>query len=125
MKTEKTALILAAEGSRSNFVEFALKAGANVNIADYGGYTAVQYATRNGNHVMLQRLIDAGADVNKANKVQGVTSLMEAISQNDPKCVNILIKAGANVNMADNDERTALIYAAVEGNTQCLKLLLE
>ena len=96
-----------------------------MNTADYCGRTAVQYAAQNGDHVMLQQLIDAGADVNKANNVDGKTSLIEATSQNHPECANILIKAGASVNMANEKARTALIYAAEKGNRQTLTLLLE
>ena len=119
-----TVLILAAEGRRSKFVEFALKQGAKVNLVDDEGCIALQYAGRYGDHVIVKQLLDAGADVNKAEGYRGRTALMEAACEDNPECVNVLLTAGANVNIVDDDQYTALMHAAEEGNPECLKLLL-
>ena len=58
----------------------------------------------------LQMLIDAGANVNLADK-NGVTPLMFAASKGLTEDVKALIHAGADVNVRLSDGRTALDVA--------------
>ena len=56
-----------------------LEGGANVDLkATFYGYTALIYASSNGQTALAQQLIQARADVNAKNR-NGATALMHAI----------------------------------------------
>ena len=80
-------------------------------------------AAKDGDAELVKLLIDAGADVNKANE-KGETPLYWAAANGRTECVKLLIDAGADVNKADKDGRTPLILAAYYGHAECVKLLI-
>ena len=80
-------------------------------------------AVLNGDLATVERLIEAGADVNHANN-NGTTALIFAASNGRTEVAEKLIQAGANVNLANNDGTTALIYAAWNGRTEVVTALL-
>lgn len=43
---------------------------------------------------------------------------------NKPKCLKLLLDSGANVNAKNNIGDTALMYAAVDGRIESVKILL-
>ena len=87
--------------------------------------TALMLAVRSGHHQCAELLVDAGADVSKANGL-GFTALMNAIYfENNSECLYILIKAGADVNFKNKIGQTALHFAVVFDNHKDVKTLLE
>lgn len=64
----------------------------------------------NQNMKAVQRLLEAGADVNAADEDK-FTALMMASRDNRLEAVKLLIAAGANVNAKNKDNETALSYA--------------
>ena len=56
----------------------------------------------------VDRLLTAGADVNGASPTSGVTALMTATMECNPRLIERLLAAGANVNQRDIHGRTAL-----------------
>ena len=64
----------------------------------------------NQNIKAVQRLLEAGADVNAADEDK-FTALMMASRDNRLEAVKLLIAAGANVNAKNKDNETALSYA--------------
>ncbi|MBI4903193.1 MAG: ankyrin repeat domain-containing protein [Acidobacteria bacterium] len=105
-------------------VEILLQARpALVKSEDAGGSTPLHHAAGFGSRNSLKRLLDAGADVNAANRLQS-TPLHWAI--HDEAKVRMLIDGGANVNAKTVDGRTPLYLAATQrqGNG-VLQLLLE
>ena len=94
--------------------------GVDVNKADEGNYTPLDWAARNGHTECVKLLIAAGADVNKANK-WGETPLYEAAYWGHTECVELLIAAGADVNMADKEGKTPLDVAGTEEIKQLLR----
>ena len=92
---------------------------------DWSFNTALMLAVRNGHAQCAQLLVDAGADVNKANTL-GLTALMNTgFKKNNSRCYDILTKSGADVNMMDNAGQTALHFATFFNNHEGLKMLLE
>jgi ankyrin repeat protein len=81
-------------------------------------------ASFNGHTETMAVLMDAGADVNlRVN--QGVTPLIAACGPY-PSAVRLLLENGAEVNATDDIENfTALMYAAVEGLSPVVDILLE
>jgi ankyrin repeat protein len=69
-------------------------------------------------------LLDAGADVNAADK-EGATALHQAAQRRSPEPVRMLLEAGADVNAADKDGATPLYKAALNGNGNAVRLLLD
>ena len=71
----------------------------------------------------VQALLDAGADANAEDDLEGRTALICAASNGHAVTVQMLLEAGANVDaqVKENDEdkegRTALILAAMGGHT--------
>ena len=73
----------------------------------------------------IQRLIDAGIDVNKQDN-GGETALMKAVLMGDFDIVKELFKVpGIDVNIQDNGGQTALMKAALMGDFDIVKELLK
>lgn len=71
----------------------------------------------------MKILINAGADVNRANR-KGYSALMAAAEMGNTRVVLLLIVAGADVNYANSAGDTAVLCAAFKGRTQCLRVLM-
>lgn len=75
-------------------------------------------------HENLQKLIEAGADVNIKNK-DGKTPLHIAIENKHCDCVKILLASQKiNLNATDNERKTPLHYAVEKNDIASLRLLI-
>ena len=113
-----------------------LEAGADVNMANKDGSTALLQATVLGNDTSMKVLLQAGADVNKKD-TSGMTALMyvarnrndfrgQSVVPNPSNWMKLLLEAGVDVNIANKDGNTALMEAAdFSGENLCLELLLK
>jgi ankyrin repeat protein len=77
-----------------------------------GGLTPLLYAVRDGHVDSAKLLLDAGADINKA-EANGITPLLMAITNNQMAAAHLLIERKADINKDDWYGRTPL-WAAVE-----------
>ena len=92
-----------------------IQSGADIHLKNRWGSTALQWAADSGNLLMVQALIERGADVN-AGDDDGLTPLMVAANYEGEtylKMVQTMIKAGAKVNAQDVFGLTALMKAAM------------
>jgi ankyrin repeat protein len=80
------------------------------------------FAIRDGDHVHVQKLLRAGADVNTRD-ADGTTALMHSVIESDANMMKLLMDFGADVNAKNELESTALMYAAV--NLEQTRLLLD
>ena len=126
---EFTALIHAASwGSSVDAVIALIEAGANLNLQADTGYTALMCAVSWIKPEKAAVLIDAGADLSLSEKEYGNTALLLALKFNYKKNEVIyksLIKAGAYLNLSDKYGSTPLMYAAMRGEVELVKLLSE
>src|SRR5262245_11527526 len=101
-------------------------AESNVSAANREGVTPLQLAALNGNAVMLDRLIKAGADPNRPLTPSGDTALMMASRTGKTDAIAMLVERGANVNAKETwGGTTALMWAASERHPAAVKLLIE
>ncbi|KAK3747914.1 hypothetical protein QZH41_000188 [Actinostola sp. cb2023] len=100
-----------------------IDAGADINVTNNDGYTALMLAAENGKDEVVRTLIDAGADVNVTNKY-GNTALVLAAINGKEEVARVLIVAGADVNVTDNDGDTALVLAAINGKEEVARVLI-
>jgi uncharacterized protein len=129
----------------AELVSLLLAAHANVNRATPDGWTPLLIASLNGDDVIVSLLIAADAEVNKAknygydpwtyhhcklNDMQfsshsaGLTPLIAATVGNHYQTVQHLLTAGARIDDKDDRGLTALYYAAENGSTESLRVLL-
>ena len=98
-----------------------------VNCKMYGK-TALYHAAANGNVLMMKKLIDHGANMNKSNSgklyCNASTPLHVACENGHYDAVEYLLRTGAIVDSVDGNGRTPLFYAAASRNTNILQLLL-
>ena len=97
--------------------------GADVNIFDASGNTALMLAAQKGYLNITEALIEAGADVNLAS-TSGDTALMVAARNEHLNITKVLIDAGADVNIICARNETALLPFVLKGNVQGVRLLL-
>lgn len=99
-----------------------LASGVSPNERDEYGNTLLIQAAVYGRTDALKTLLDAGADVNAANKA-GATALMRAAG--DDRKIKLLVERGANVNARSGLGNTPLILAArAYGSVKSVELLL-
>ena len=100
-----------------------ITSGADINIKNNKGNTALIEAALNDNYYMVKFLLDNGADV---NTLPNDTSLIIACENNDFDKVKSLIEKGANVNYKTrHDKQTPLMFACENGSFEIVKLLIE
>jgi len=105
-----TALMRAAYLGREKIINLLIQAGADLNVQDNRGLTALMWAN-NGNKEIVDLLIQSNADINIKDN-DGTTALIYAAYKDHPEIVGLLIQAGADVNTKDNNDRTALMRAS-------------
>ncbi len=105
----KTILMEAVRRGKSEVVKELLNNGANVNVADQYGWTALMVAA-SGKSEIVKLLLDHEANVNDKNK-NGLTALMAAASNLNIKVTKILLENDANINDKNKDGLTALMLA--------------
>jgi ankyrin repeat protein len=103
-----------------------LKHGANINQkGKYGN--ALLVASQNGQETVVQRLIEAGADINNVG-FHGMTPIQVASGEGYKRIVKMLIKAGADVNTTNSSRESALHQATARGHKdvkRIVKMLLK
>jgi ankyrin repeat protein len=104
-----------------------LNAGANVNIQDNEGETALSVAIEEKKNCIVMLLIKRGADVNSRDK-HGYTTLMKAVDSSPYRGYPIIIKNllcnGALIDARNDQGETALILAA-ERKPDIVRMLIE
>lgn len=103
-----------------------INAGADINLQDCYGNTALSVAAEKNKTSLVKVLLEAGADVEIKSK-RGYTALINAAMNEDdnPEVVKMLLEAGANIHARTIMGTTALSNTAHRRNINCLKVLLE
>ena len=112
-------------------VKVLIEGGADVNIQNKYGDTALMLAAQNNTVACINHILNAGTYVNLLN-YHGQPVITMASKNGHLECVKKLIEAGADVNRGplikwpgETCCKTALMFAAKGGHTDCLKALLE
>lgn len=120
-----TALMMATWKNKASTVKLLLSKGANVNVKDNYGYTALSHAY---DPEIVSILINAGADVNERDK-EGQTILIGKVSrycsEGDPRVletIKILIERGADVNAKDKRGHTPTKLAELSGKAELVQI---
>jgi uncharacterized protein len=138
------ALSEAAQLGNKAIVDLLLKHKVNVNVANLEGETALMVAARGGHVGVATALLKAGADVNAKESWGGQSAVMWAAAQSQPEMLKLLIKNKADINTQSavrlwdrrtmNEPRpkdmnkggfTPLLYAARQGCTECIGILVK
>ncbi|MEO8307637.1 MAG: ankyrin repeat domain-containing protein [Pseudomonadota bacterium] len=101
----------------------AVRAGANVNVAQGDGSMPLIWAVYKVDPELTRELLKHGANANAKNAL-GATPLAEAAKLANPELVQLLIKARADVNEANEDGQTPLMLAARTGSVEVAELLV-
>ena len=97
-----------------------IEAGADVNVQDEDGRTALMMASHYGCSACVNLLIESGAVVNDKSLEETNSDdlgqwLIEASGWGHERYVALLIEAGADVNVANDHGRTALYEGIIRG----------
>jgi len=104
-------------------VKILLEKGANLDLQDSYGSTALHYAVNMNKPEIVQMLLEKGANPNMQNK-DGETALHRA-SVAQPEIVKMLLEKGANPNLQDKLGWAALYWAVRMANSEIVQMLLE
>ena len=119
----KDDFIKAARNGNAQVIQDYIKSGADPDVYQPYGWTALHWASGKGETECVRLLIRAGANLN-VQYGTGKTALHYASRSGYIKCVKLLIAAGADVNIQIKDGQTALHLASREGKAEYVKLFI-
>ncbi|KAJ8674380.1 hypothetical protein QAD02_005642 [Eretmocerus hayati] len=126
-ETLKTAVLMNDAGTVGIFIEN----GGDLNSRYEDGTTILHWAVQKGNIVIVNMILDAGANITLASN-KGNTPLHTAVAGNLKEIVEILLKHAASHQFNDfpnikttNSGSTALHVACKKGNFDIVQLLLQ
>ena len=106
------ALHNAAKFSDKGLIEFLLSAGISVNVVDNNNNTPLMWACQDANNTgNLKVLFEHGADVGMVDTIRGAGALHYAAKFCDKNTIVFLLEKSFCVNVADNDNKTPLLWA--------------
>ena len=98
--------------------------GADIDVPEIDGTTALHWAVHQDDGDMAALLIRAGADVRAANRY-GVASIALASLNGSAPLLSRLLAAGADANRSQPEGETALMTAARTGRVEAVRVLLD
>jgi SH3-like domain-containing protein len=110
--------------NNQNFEELkdAIKNGADINVKDKDGSTALMSFSKWGYLEIGKYLIEKGADIN-AKDNDGWTTLMIVSLNGRLEIVEYLVEKGVDINIKNNEGKTALIIASENSNNDIVDYL--
>ena len=122
-----TPLLVAIENGDGDCVDMLLQHNAKVNNvkSDLTQLSVLMCAVLLKDQRIVRSLLEAGAVVNDACGIDGLTPLMAAIQRGSFECQKILLDYGACVNQQHDDGENALMTAVQYSNIDGLELLIE
>ena len=120
---DRPPLVDAAKNTDGAAVRALLTQGADVNVPEADGTTALHWAGYRNDLETVDVLLRAGARVDATNDL-GVTPLWTACENANPAIAERLLEAGADPNAALLSGETLLMTAARTGSADVVKLLL-
>ncbi len=118
-----TALHWAVHRDDLDLAQLLIRAGAHVGATNDYGATPLSLACTNGNAVVVERLLEAGADPEA--RTEGETALMTAVRTGSVDAVKVLIAHGADMNATEPESgQTMLMTAAAEAHPALVQLLI-
>lgn len=116
--------------TRYKIIKILLEHGAQVNIADRNGRTALMWACIRGQEIVARKILDfsiVDIDLNASDRF-GNTALFYAASVGQISTVNQLIKTlkrfGLSIEKKNAQGMTPTLEAAKQGHDECTKLLM-
>ena len=106
-----TLLMQASFRGDLDIVKLLLNKGANVNLKNSYGESALAWAARGRHPEIVDVLLERGGDVDTREE-SGRTPLMDAAGTGDLDVVTYLLGKGASVNAKDSNGTTPLMFAA-------------
>jgi uncharacterized protein len=101
-----------------------IASGADANVPEADGSTALLWAAYQSDPEMVASLLDAGADPNVPNRF-GVTPLLQASRTGVAPVVALLLDHGASLDAATLEGETPLMAASRAGSVAAVERLLE
>src|SRR5688500_16902693 len=117
------ALVKAAKAGEREAAVALLERRADPNVRSADGTTALHWAVRNNDAMLIDRLLRAGAVPHQANRY-GTTPIALACESGSAAIVERLLKAGVSANATGPLGETALHTCAYAGNTAGVRALI-
>ncbi len=94
------------------------------HFGDHSGETALMVATKHGRTEMVKSLLEAGANPDIYNDIDG-TAVVYAAEHGHTEGVRLLLERELTIDAKDSDGMTALMFATLRGDIEMVKLILE
>ena len=115
--------VVSADGSE-DLMDALVDHGANVNMQNFVGETALFTACARGLEDKVEFLLENGADAHIAD-LDGATPLHAAAGQGDSSLIELLVRYGASVSAADDEGDSPLHWAVREGKMEAAQALIQ
>lgn len=117
-------LIDAIKENKLDFLDFLIAQGANLDLTDYSGNTALLVAASKGNFKLIKKLIDAGANCQIKNKLNS-DCLMLSVKSGNLEIVKLFIEKGINPKTKNILGHNFLMLAILNGKNDVTSYLLD
>lgn len=116
-------LLVAVNLERPETVRLLLEVGADPNLSDASGWTPLSVATYKADPLLIRRLVDGGAHLDKP--LDQRAPLLLAIENARPEIVGLLLEFGADPDLNVPQIGTPLLYAIRSIQVDCVSELLD